>query len=349
MKNLILHKKLSIFLLLWMHMNFSNAGTWSGELLFSTPSWEYSPSAMIDLDGKTKVWRCANDGNGSDVIKYREKSPGQKWTYDVVVLWRTASWEGRHICDPSVIRGHWIFNGTSYSYAMYYTTDSQANPTNNNSIGVAFSKDGINWTKVNVGPVIYHDSSTGYGTGQQVAMSSNAGAGVHIAYTFVDSQGVPRYYFRSSTDGINFGHASAISTSGMTLNGIESISYKNPAMAIASAQIENDNFYYLVNVCETHNDSPDGNLRWGTAKSLCAYKISASQLTFGVWQKVITPYPVKPVQVEPGFLTNIYGNISSSLPNPTIYFACSGAGDPNTWEICYASGSTGNPPIFNAR
>ena len=56
-----------------------------GELLFDQPGWDYSPSAMLDMDGKEKVWWCGHL-DGHDVIKYRERTATGPWSAPQIVL-----------------------------------------------------------------------------------------------------------------------------------------------------------------------------------------------------------------------------------------------------------------------
>lgn len=62
--------------------------------------------------------------------------------------WREGAWDAAHVCDPSVTRGDFAYNGTPYDWAMLYTgtTDPFGNGTHN-SVGLAFSNDQINWVK----------------------------------------------------------------------------------------------------------------------------------------------------------------------------------------------------------
>lgn len=323
----------------------ARAATFSaGELLFSQPNWDYSPSAMVDLDGKEKVWWCGEDA-GVDTVKYRERMPGGAWSDPQIVLRSNRStpgatplaWEGDFTCDPTVVRGSWQVNGKSYGYAMYYTTDTPG-VAGNNSVGVAFSTDGLHWDKW-PDRVIHDGDPNAYGTGQSVAWSADAGSTVRTVYSYIDATGVPVYFYREAADGIHFGERRALSTAGLMLNGVAGLSHANPAIAFAP-RVENGHYYYyLANVCETYPDGPFGpNFpEWGTAKGVCLYRAEGDDIFTGTWTRVLDSAHIKPVEVEPGFRTDIYGYLSES--KVTVYFGCSGSGDPYTWEICWAEGS----------
>lgn len=316
----------------------------AGELLFDQPSWDYSPSAMIDLDGKEKVWWCGGQ-DGHDVIKYRERSPGGAWSALQVVLQSNRfvanqpvlDWEGVHTCDPTVVRGSWNVQGRHYGYAMYYTTERYGSEGIDNRIGVAFSNDGLHWTKY--GSPVIHDGDPGaYGTGQSVAWSADAGSGVRTVYTYTDQSGVPLYFFRESTDGINFGPRRAISQQGLTLNGVPGISYAKPAVAFAPRSENGHYYYFMASVCESYADSIYGPNypEWGTAKGVCLYLAEGDEAFTGSWTRVLDSGHIKPVEVEPGFVTNIYGYLDQ--PKVRVDYGCSGDGEPSTWEICWSEG-----------
>ena|GEM_PF-1700078 len=317
----------------------------TGELLFDQAGWDYSPSSLIDMDGKQKVWWCGQS-NGHDVVKYRERYPRGTWSAARIVLQSDRftnpkyplPWEGIHTCDPSVVRGEWNLGGTSYGYAMYYTTERPGSNGIDNRIAVAFSKDGITWLKY--GQPVIHDGDPGaYGTGQSIAWSGNAAAMVKTVYTYTDETGTPNYFYRESTDGVTFGPRRGISKQGLTLNDASGISYANPAIAFAPRQVNGDYYYYMASVCETYNDSPYGpdHREWATARGVCIYRAEGEDAFNGTWQLVLGSGHIKPVEVEPGFVTDIYGYLNDTPP-VTVLFGCSGAGDPNTWEVCWADG-----------
>ncbi|MBB5883330.1 hypothetical protein GGR71_000356 [Xanthomonas sp. F1] len=323
------------------------AATFSdGELLFDQPGWDYSPSSLIDLDGKEKVWWCGHL-NGHDVVKYRERTATGSWSAPVIVLQanqflrgaRPLTWEGVHTCDPTVTRGHWNYQGQDYGYVMYYTTERPGSNGIDNRIAVAFSNDGINWKKHDA-PVI-HDGDPGtYGTGQSVAWSADGASGIRTVYTYVDGNGDISYFYRESPDAINFGEKRKLSQNGLTLNGQSGISHAKPAIGFAPGTYNGHYFYYMASVCEAHLDSSYGPAypEWGTAKGVCVYRAEGEDAFTGTWTKVLDSAHIKPVEVEPGFLTNIYGSLDGILPTISIRYGCSGSGDPNTWEICWSEG-----------
>ncbi|HXG06811.1 MAG TPA: hypothetical protein VNI77_05740 [Nitrososphaera sp.] len=119
--------------------------------MIDSQSYDYSPSWMADtVVGMDRMWWCSNRIGGGeppgegDVIKYAFSLPGSgTWSTPQVVLAPNMSgWEGVCVCDPSVVRGQFFYNGHTYALAMYYTTSP--NCATDNKIGVAFSDNGVN-------------------------------------------------------------------------------------------------------------------------------------------------------------------------------------------------------------
>src|ERR1700677_25053 len=118
--------------------------------------YDYSPSA-IQTGNVVQIWWCGSDDNASDrtqisdSIEYESINLTNKSRYGPVpVLGETQyAWDSVYTCNPKVIGGSFanpLGDGRTYSYALYYVaTDSLQGE--NNSIGVAFSNDGIHFKK----------------------------------------------------------------------------------------------------------------------------------------------------------------------------------------------------------
>src|ERR1700677_2942040 len=118
--------------------------------------YDYSPS-VIQSGNLLQLWWCGSDDNSSDrtqisdSIQYESVnlSTGAR-SGPVPVLAETQyAWDSVYTCNPKVVRGAFanpLGNGKTYSYAMYYVATGFLTGANN-SIGVAFSNDGLNWKK----------------------------------------------------------------------------------------------------------------------------------------------------------------------------------------------------------
>jgi len=231
-----------------------------GNSLIGTGGWDYSPSYMIDQfdSNKHKMWTCSNRGDGYDGIAYTERT-GTSSPFPTPIIVATLptnsdkksksisndindgavtlglgtpldhqySWEGSHMCDPTVIRGNFFvkLSGASntFSYVMYYTTNASSYGAGEaNIIGAAFSNDGKKgWrhpTPITNDCLTKSGSDTytvninvcpngKYGTGQAVAMSKNGNSEVRIVYfrdVVVNGQPTVDYSVADAKEGINF-------------------------------------------------------------------------------------------------------------------------------------------------
>lgn len=156
-------------------------------------SYDYAPSVMHD--GVYKMWWCG--GIAGDHVLYAEASSlDGPWhshgssaagSYDDVFQpTGGATFDGAHTCDPSVVR----MNGTYY---LYYGGLALPNaPVLTTMIGVATSKDGMSWTRLNGGnPIIvpvrdYKSVKNDYGAGQPSAIALDG----KIYLMFTDTTGL---------------------------------------------------------------------------------------------------------------------------------------------------------------
>jgi hypothetical protein len=121
--------------------------------------YNYCPSMRLEND-TLHVWYCTNkdSGNITDYIGYRTGhfvDGFWRFSNEKIVLGPTkGTWDARHTCDPSVIKGAFQFNGEEYHYLMVYlgciTDDCKDNET-----GIAFSNNIAGpWIKLPNNPLI---------------------------------------------------------------------------------------------------------------------------------------------------------------------------------------------------
>ena len=121
--------------------------------------YNYCPS--MRLEGATlHVWYCANRDSGdiTDYIGYRTGrrfKDGWRFSRERLVLGPTkGTWDARHTCDPSVIKGEFRFDGETYHYLMAYLGCVTDDCTDNET-GIAFAKDVKGpWIKLPGNPLI---------------------------------------------------------------------------------------------------------------------------------------------------------------------------------------------------
>lgn len=137
-----------------------------GEDVSLTKIYNYCPAIIMDetTDGKQRmnIWYCTNKDSGVivDYIGFRQGILNEKgkWEFgeETLVLEPTpGTWDARHTCDPTVVKGEFKLKGETYNYLMAYlgctTEDYQKNET-----GIAVSKNIEGpWVKIDkVNPIV---------------------------------------------------------------------------------------------------------------------------------------------------------------------------------------------------
>lgn len=157
---------------------FSNTAgerEFSGELFGANQAfynfYDYAPSIMIE-DGVMHIWYCTNTDSNYiiDNVGYRTGflMADGKWTFsdrELVLAPTIDTWDSRHICDPSVIKGAFSYHGETYSYLMAYLGCVTSNNANN-EVGIAVAKSvGGPWIKiVEHNPIANYYASSEYTT-----------------------------------------------------------------------------------------------------------------------------------------------------------------------------------------
>lgn len=178
-----------------------------GESIDLTKRFNYAPSILIEeVEGKTvmHIWYCANRLSGVivDHIGYRKGilNEDNLWEFsdETYALAPTSdTWDSRHTCDPSVIKGEFNYNNETYNYMMAYlgcTTEDYSN--NETGIAIAKKPEGP-WIKMDhLNPIVPWDrdnQSGSWGTGMPSLLSvdgkgkvllfySNSSVGVSVDY-----------------------------------------------------------------------------------------------------------------------------------------------------------------------
>lgn len=162
--------------------------------------------AHLLVDGTHRMWWCSQ-GNAEEVW-YATKNGSigiGGWSAPIKVFGEQESpWTVRGICDPSVLKGSFSYAGTSYSYAMFYSSSgTEGGVGSNGSIGTAFSKLGTIW-KAHSDPIIVPSTgqTTSYGAGMSGA-AYRPGTSV-IEHVYFDSTLEPMLRLTSGSGGVSF-------------------------------------------------------------------------------------------------------------------------------------------------
>lgn len=133
--------------------------------------YNYCPTIMMEGNDTMHIWYCSNKDTGyiKDYIAYRKGtlSSDGKWTFTEKVLvlsseGSTSEWDNIHLCDPSVVKGVFNYNGETYNYLMSYLGCNNRN-NGNNEIGLALAKNPEGpWIKYDANPFWNYLDSTEY-------------------------------------------------------------------------------------------------------------------------------------------------------------------------------------------
>jgi hypothetical protein len=187
----------------------------------NTGQYNYSPS-IIETGNVRQFWWCSQGRNPSnpsqdtDAIYYESVNETTFATVGpILVLAETpGTWDLAYTCNPKVIEGVFtnpLGDGQTYTYAMYYVATASGNGINN-SIGVAFSNDGIKWKKYPQ-PVIPSTSATTYGVGQPSLYNSDHKSAISMFYE--DTYQGEHHVAAVSTDGVHFTVQGTLTTKGL--------------------------------------------------------------------------------------------------------------------------------------
>ena len=183
--------------------------------------YNYSPS-VIETGDIRQFWWCSRGVNPSDHsqdtdgIYYESVNMTTHDSYGpVLVLSETpGAWDSAYTCNPKVIGGVFenpLGDGQTYTYAMYYVATTALDGVDN-SIGVAFSNDGINWKKYPK-PVITAFTPNAYGLGQPALYNADHKSTIYMFY----ENDVPtaQHLAAVSTDGLHFTVQGTLTSNGL--------------------------------------------------------------------------------------------------------------------------------------
>jgi hypothetical protein len=324
----IIFTALSVFVL--AGCDSTSSGTQRGAIVGRTNAYNYSPS-VLQIGNVQQFWWCGTGRNPtdasqlSDTILYESIDTVTHATKGpVVVLAETpGSWDSKFTCNPRVIRGTFVNplgNGQTYTYEMFYvgtTSDT------GNSIGAAFSNDGIEWFKYPE-PVILSTSLVNFGVGQPAAYNADGRSSITVFYE--DYTPALHHVEATSIDGIHFKVQGVITT-----NGVDST---NPGASWGDIGFDplSKNWYAAFNLPQ-RPPSTTGDVAELGQYGFQLYRIPDSSLLTGAspWQllkTVDTNLTGYESNFLPSLLHDMYGNIhfgssstlelfvSTALPQP---------------------------------
>jgi hypothetical protein len=299
-----------------------------------TNRYNYSPT-VIQTGNMRQIWWCgqavnpADKSQDSDAILYESINlKTNVTTTPVTVLAETpGAWDSVYTCNPKVIKGTFVNplgDGKTYNYAMYYVATADKNG-DQNSIGVAFSNDGIRWNKYPK-PVISPTTMVGYGVAQPAAYNSNGKAAIWIFYEDSLSD---THVAVASSDGLHFAARGILTTAGI-----------DPDTAVSGwgdmAYDSTNGYWYAVFNRRARDPSTTGGIVEQGSVGVELYRIPGSSLFTGAtpWQELHT-FDTNLTSSEnnflAGFVRDPFGTVNVGK-YPTIQMEVSISNPPPDWN-----------------
>jgi hypothetical protein len=343
------------------------SGIPAGAIVGRPAAYDYSPS-VIQSGNILQIWWCGlapNPNKGSqvsDAILYAtvDRTTGTTSKWQAVMGETPGAWDSMYTCNPRVVAGSFanpLGDGATYSYAMYYVATGLRNGLHN-SIGVAFSNDGVHWKKYPQ-PVIVASTQVNYGLGQPAVTNSDRKSGIRIFYEDnCDSSDAIKHVEATSTDGVHFQVAGTLTTNGLNPRSL------NPTWGDMAYDPVTDVWYAAFNMDWRH-PSTTGNQQERGQPGIVLYRIPAASLLTGAtpWEELHT-FDTNSLGYESNFIASFlrdpYGNINIG-PYPAIELftsvsnqrpawdaspaEVSGGAVPESWDIGHVSWTPGQPML----
>jgi hypothetical protein len=306
-------------------------------------TYNYSPS-VIQTGETRQIWWCSqgvnpNDSSqNTDTIYFESINMSTHDSYGpVLVLAETpGAWDSAYTCNPKVIGGVFknpLGDGQTYNYAMYYVATAEMSGENN-SIGVAFSNDGIVWKKYPQ-PIIASTSVAGYGVGQPVLYNADQKAAISMFYE--DSNPSEHHVAAVSTDGVHFTVQGTLTSNGLDPDDPHAI------WGDMSYEPRAGMWYAAFNRPLRSPSTTGGVPEWGQY-GIELYKIPHDSLLTGAsaWQQLAT-IDTNATGFESnfiaGFVRDFYGNIDLTA-DPNIQMYVSTSYPATNWDATPAEAGT---------
>ena len=139
-----------------------------GPFLGASGFYDYSDSGIRDTAAGTEThWWCGDTQTHQTDTILRQQYRLSDWSVispeqPVLQEGPAGAWDSQYTCNPSVVQGSFVNplgDGVTYTFAMYYVGTTSGS---DNSIGAAFSNDGITWHKYPTPVLQFGDTGHGY-------------------------------------------------------------------------------------------------------------------------------------------------------------------------------------------
>lgn len=215
------------------------ADTTSAYKLFDDENkiYNYCPT-IFEENGVRHIYYCTNKDAGLvyDHIGYRQgtyNSSTGRWEYGNKQYalspagTNTTEWDSEHVCDPSVVKGVFEYNSTTYNYLMAYLGSTRTDNMGNES-GFAVSNSPAGpWVKcAAINPTLpFNEATDAWGSGQASMINLDGNGRILYFYSY---GGISRTYQKViEYDLSNLNNIKVVRTADLTMQGQLSSDYAN--------------------------------------------------------------------------------------------------------------------------
>ena len=202
-----------------------NKGT--GTIFNEVVGYNTKDAAIIEDEGARYIVYSSNEtAKGAEVFAARKATlEDGKWVYgakNIVLRGSESSWDMNIFC-PSIVKGTFAYQGTTYKYLMAYNGTDEG--TSNNHIGLAVTNDILSeWTRVGNQPILKNPEvyEASYGFGFPSLVSYDQGGKGYLFYsvgeTSVSFEAMKTYDFSNLDNPILEGGYTTLPVSGISDN-----------------------------------------------------------------------------------------------------------------------------------
>lgn len=320
--------------------------------------YNYAPTIILEGNDTLHIWYCSNliGGNVTDYVAYRRGTllGDGTWNFsekEIVLAPTQGTWDERHICDPSVIRGEFTYHEETYTYLMAYL-GCITNDSSRNEVGIAVSKEPNGpWIKIDeINPIANYYTSLEYtndqwtwGFGQPSLVSVNKKGQVLLFYTKGIIYGTFTYV--EHWDLSNLNQPIKLNEAPVTNSGV--VNASGIIDVINNADFAYDPFYNRLYVVKEDFPYPNsGGVNWLTAANTVLYLNLNTNDTFvgeslfnGAnlrWQVIGSIGPNQtnfPRNHNMGIMSDEYGWLNHPFMIPIVYTMSHLRDDYPNWNL----------------
>lgn len=314
------------------------------EFSASGQHYVYAPSYIQTSSTVRYMYNCSNKDSGitEDYIMYRKATKsGSIWNWGspqvALAPGTTGAWDSRHVCDPEVRKGEFNYNGTTYSWVMFYlgvklSTDTQ------NQVGIAFanSPEGP-WIRYGGNPIVTDSRTDSWGVGQPAATSVDGKGRLLLFVTRSAGNGLPNNIERrdinlNNMSNPSYGTKKVVFVNGLTKrDGSQVVKFQGAAFAYEPSTDR----MYTIKGRDPFNSDGESPVFISEELEIAYTSGNSIWSNNGTWIPdgyINSSVSGKPRNFDGGFLTDPFGSLIGGANNYLSSFSVSNTGGAHLWS-----------------